>query len=527
MNAIRYAVLLLVLVCGAVQAYTSPFDVTWEDAPIRVGAGQTIGTDVVIRVPGGHYLYKDKTLLTFTALEGVRVKQISYPSGVSQTDPLTGKPKQVYPEGEVAISVILGLPKDLPEGERELSAMLEFQGCSEKLCLRPEERRIAWRLDVSPAEAEVTEAVPEKITEGRWSIKDLLGMRDFKDVVAHGRHIALLIALVAGILTSFTPCVWPLIPVTLLVIGVHKRGHILSNLMLSLSLVAGIAVTYALISLVAVAIGARVGFLFQSRIFLGFVILFLVAMSLSMLGAFNIQLPIRLQNMLVRLGGKGYLGAFLSGISLGFMATPCAGPVVGAMFVWVASVKEYVFGAELLAVYAFGLGIFYIVIGTFYGTFAARVRNVKIGIVVKKLLGAALLLPALYYLSTFMPANNGSNGINWMSSEQDAVVEAVSSGRPMMVIVGAKWCPPCVKLEKAVLTDPEIKALAKRFVVLHIDATVETEEVKRLLDKYDVAGWPSIIFVSPNGRIYEGLSIVGEAPTVRDFARAMTEALAR
>lgn len=519
---------LLLLIGSLAHAYQSPFAVSFETGKLKVASGSEIETSVIIRVPAGHFLYKDKTELSFTALDGIHVKAINYPKSVAHRDPVTGKSVEIYPEGEVTISVMLSAPADMAMGERNLSAYLEFQGCEEKLCLRPEEHTIDWKVSVSHVEGVITEEYKEHLEESSFSFKDLLNTRDFTDVISKGKHIALLIAFIAGLLTSLTPCVWPLIPVMLLIIGIHKRGQFFGNMALSFSLVAGIAVTYSILGIAASVAGAQIGFLFQQKIFIVFVVIFLVAMSLSMFGLFSIQLPQSARNALSKIGGKGYRGAFLSGISIGLLATPCVGPVLGPMLVWVASKKEYLFGAELLAIYALGLGVFYIVVGTFYGTLAGKIKNVKAGNVVKKILGLVLLIPAIYYLNSIIPTNGFINGgIEWRTDEPSAIVESLSESKPMMVVFGARWCPPCEKLEKDILSDKKVVGESKKFVPLHVDATANSDEIERILDKYHVIGWPTILFVSPGGKVYDDLSLVGDVPNIDELLDVMSLALKR
>ena len=107
------------------------------------------------------------------------------------------------------------------------------------------------------------------------------------------------------------------------------------------------------------------------------------------------------------------------------------------------------------------------------------------------------------------------------------MVDAVAKKKPMMIVFGARWCPPCQELEKKVLIDPDVENALKDLVVLHIDATIETKEVKRVLDKYNVVGWPTILFVSFNGTVYDDLTIVGDVPEKERLLEYIEEALER
>lgn len=523
----KIALFLMLTLSLEAFAYQSPFDVSWDEGEIKLGAGQRYMLEVMVRVPSGHFLYKDKTDLSFTTLEGIKVVSVVYPPAVAKEDPFSKKLVEIYTAGDIAIQANILVPKGIAPGERTVTAELEMQGCEEKLCLRPERRVISWDMNITPLADVVTQGPKEIIIKGEWSIRSLLDSKDFRKVVEKGKLMALLIALLAGLLTSLTPCVWPLVPVTLLIIGIHKKGHVFGNLMLSVSLVLGIAVTYGLLGAFAAAAGARMSFLFEHKIFLGVIAIFFVAMSLSMFGAFTIRLPHRLQNALTKIGGRGYMGAFLCGISLGLLATPCAGPMLAPMLVWVAAQKEYAFGGTMLGAYAFGLGTVYIVAGTFYGTFASKLKNIKAGNAIKKILGVLLLLPAIYYLSAMLPSNMGNGGISWRVNEQDAVIETLSTGKPMMIVFGAKWCPPCLELKQEVLADNAVVQASAKVVPLYIDATVSSSEIDALLDKYHVVGWPTILFVGKNGKVYDDLSVVGGVPTVENIVKLIDSAVNR
>ncbi|MBI2341333.1 MAG: thioredoxin family protein, partial [Deltaproteobacteria bacterium] len=92
---------------------------------------------------------------------------------------------------------------------------------------------------------------------------------------------------------------------------------------------------------------------------------------------------------------------------------------------------------------------------------------------------------------------------------------------------GAKWCPPCQELEHKVLHDPKMEEAVKKLVALHIDATSDSEEIRRVLDKYRVVGWPTILFVSPGGKVYDDLSIVGDVPAVDELLKLVEDAVGR
>jgi len=172
-----------------------------------------------------------------------------------------------------------------------------------------------------------------------------------------------LIAFLGGVLISFTPCVYPLIPVSIGYIGVKSSGSKFQGLILSLIYVTGIAVTYSALGLLASLTGTLFGRVSSSPltyIFAGSVI---VVFGLSMLDLFIIPLP-----NIIKLPGlkkENYLSTFILGLSSGLIVSPCLSPVLGSILVYLATKKNLLYGATLLFSFAYGMGLVLVLAGTF------------------------------------------------------------------------------------------------------------------------------------------------------------------
>lgn len=500
----------------------SPFDVIWDEAPVAVRAGDPFELKITVRAPSEHYLYADETDVDFTSFEGLIVNNVKYPKPSLYTDPYMGKKVKVYKD-DVAITIIGRVPESLKEGARELVARLSFRGCSPKLCFRPEEREISFNIDVTaplpkaepsirsplPSEQAVTGDIPSL----KLKFRDLIKTQDFADLLDRGVLFTMVIVFLAGVLTSLTPCVWPVIPVILLFVGIHPHKKFVENLLLALSLACGLVLVYAVLGVAAVVFGKNLGFLFQQRIFLALVVLFFIAMSLSMFGVFDLRMPRRWQHRLHELGGEGYRGAFLAGMGTGLVASPCAGPVLAALLGHVTLQRDYTKGFIYLVVYGFGMSLLFVILGASYGELAGKLKSGPWMVWVRRLLGILLLFPAAFYMGSLfrwssMPAVPADKPkIEWIKHEPDALRFASESGRPLMIEFGAEWCPPCRALETDFFRKFDIVNLSYRMVPLRVDATFETKEVRRLIDKYKVIGWPSVIFLDSNGKEYEYLRV--------------------
>lgn len=177
--------------------------------------------------------------------------------------------------------------------------------------------------------------------------------------------LAIIAAYIGGVLTSFTPCVYPIIPITVTYIGARGEGSKLKGFFLCLSHVLGIAVTYSLLGAFAALSGKFFGEISTNPwafFITGNIVLF---MALSMLGVFNLPTFSFIGKKGASSRGKGHFGAFVIGLAAGLVAAPCTAPVLGALLAFVASKQNLALGIATLFVFAYGLGTILILLGTF------------------------------------------------------------------------------------------------------------------------------------------------------------------
>ncbi|PYQ14845.1 MAG: thiol:disulfide interchange protein [Acidobacteria bacterium] len=208
--------------------------------------------------------------------------------------------------------------------------------------------------------------------------------------------LAYLIVFAAGVLTSFTPCVYPMIPVTVTYIGGAQAGSKKRAALRTLVYVLGIALVYS-------ALGA---FAALSKRFFGQIatnpwITFgvgnvIILFGLSMLDAVVIPVP----GILTRgaKGGENFLGALVMGMASGFVAAPCTAPVLGTLLIYVGSSGNVLYGASLLFTFAFGLGFLLLLLGTFAGALASLPKAGSWMVTIKKVFGFGMILVGEYFL---------------------------------------------------------------------------------------------------------------------------------
>jgi cytochrome c-type biogenesis protein len=211
---------------------------------------------------------------------------------------------------------------------------------------------------------------------------------------------AYLAAYVGGVLTSFTPCIYPVIPITIAYIGARGSESKLRGLAVSLFYVLGMAVTYTALGGLAAFTGRLFGQIQSSPWMYFLVANICVLMGLSMLGLFTITIPVprAIANFRITDGNKGFGGSFLVGIVSGLVVSPCTTPVLAVLLSLIASKQQVFFGMSLMFVFAFGLGTLLIIIGTFAHALAGIPRSGVWMTRINRIFGVILIGMGEYFL---------------------------------------------------------------------------------------------------------------------------------
>jgi len=380
---------------------------------------------------------------------------------------------------------------------------------------------------------------------------------------------------VGGILTSLTPCVYPLIPITVSVFGARQSEHRARSVALSATYVGGIAAMYSALGLFAALSWKAFGTVLSSPAVVVLLAVFLLVLAASMFGAFEIALPYAVQQKLSGVKGTGFAHAFGMGLVAGIIAAPCTGPVLAGVLAYVATQRNAVLGFWMLFTYAVGMGVLFFVLG------ATSLRLPRSGAwmeTVKSVLGIALVAAAVALVLPFVPRPGplplstrtvgvvagvlafagvlagalslsfhgaarekalkagalvlllagvglrfGWAGaprsdrpfqIPWLSDEKMAVQQSRATGKPLLIDFSAEWCAACKELDVHTWTDPVVaKEVSDRFVALKIDATDETEAIDQLTSKYNVPGLPTVLMMACKDDRPPECAVPGEGPT--------------
>jgi len=219
------------------------------------------------------------------------------------------------------------------------------------------------------------------------------------DTLSHHPLVALATLFGAGVVTSLTPCIYPMIPITVGILSGTSAGQRsrARTVRLTLAYVTGLALFYAILGLIAGLTGSLFGTVSSSpwaRLTIGNLLL---VFGLAMLDVIPVSAPRRLLEWTAGLTGGSYAGVFLLGATSGIVAAPCGAPAFAAILTWVATTRSGVLGFVYLFVFSLGMTALLIVVGLFSGTVAALPRSGAWMVWVKKGAGVALLAMAEYY----------------------------------------------------------------------------------------------------------------------------------
>jgi thiol:disulfide interchange protein DsbD len=386
---------------------------TPNQSPVReiIGAVSSVtdsDTERILKIPyevkllEKGYFYAESTYLKTpeTPVPGVDIK-ISVLSEIhSKMDPIQEREIKVYHDS-FNCEIVLELAKGA-EFPDSISLNAAYQACVGEMCLMPVEKEIT--IDLGSVQNHKKGGLQGTSKKSKKSeiIEPLKKNDDNKGGVekAFESGMPSLIALmfVGGFLASLTPCVWPMVPITVGILGSISGGGRLRGFAYSLIYVTGISITYATLGILAASSGSMFGAASANPIIVSVVFTVFLLFGLSMLDVFTIQIP---GNLASRFQQKrtGIIGVFLMGILAGLVASPCIAPVVGTLLALVAKTGNQFLGAVGLAAFAWGMGMIFILLGTFTGLISALPRSGMWMVDIKHLMGAAMILGAHYFLA--------------------------------------------------------------------------------------------------------------------------------
>jgi thioredoxin:protein disulfide reductase len=534
-----------------VQASASP--VGAGKATLVVRATLAAGWHVNSHKPSEDYLIP--TEVKVDAAEGMKAGEPRYPDGKLEKFAFSDRPLSVY-AGTFSIEV----PVEFAGAPRAVSGSVDYQACNDHQCLAP--ASVKFRAE-PPAAAAASSGAPS-VTGGAVPLSEArrLGAstaaagasEDFGDLLKRRGMAGVLILLFGwGLALNLTPCVYPVIPLTVSFFGGQTGGQNRRTLLLASVYVLGMATMYSALGVTAALSGRLFGVALQSPWVLGGVALVLVGLALSMFGLYDIRMPTALMQ---KAGARqGVAGAYGMGLLVGVVAAPCVGPVVLGLLAFVAATQDALLGFLFFFVLSLGLGLPFLFLAAFSGRIAALPRAGAWMEGVKKVFGWILLAMAAYFLRNALPGVAGAwllpavlvlgalallvlhgglklgiraavaalfvavaaffspigraetSGPAWSAYDASRIAAAA---RPAIVDFSASWCLPCLELDKKTFADPRVRdALARRGLFKADMTKAAAPETVALAEHYAILGVPTVIFLDASGQERKDLRLVG------------------
>lgn len=381
---------------------TDPLIANLQVLPYEWSPGQGGNISIKMQLPEGFHAYEDQFRVVILEPDGFKIAPFKIEPITEWYDKFSKKQRRGV-EKTSTLTAHIEAPDRFLQRHTKMKLELTYQACSDQFCLFPTTKTLDVPIMVTMVEGAAQLQEPE--TKPVMTPSSFLDASTIKLYLGSSIALGLLFVFLAGIFTSFTPCIFPMIPITLAVLGNHSNERSrLQNFITSCVYVLGIATTYSVLGLIAAESGSVFGASLGSPLVLSVVCVIFLAMSLSMYGLYEFQVPAFIRNSLGNSKQKKNLGgAYLTGMFAGIVASPCVGPVLVAILTYVASTQNRVIGFFYLFFYALGLGLIFIVLGLSnqFSKFLPRSGGWMNSM--KFILGSLMLGAFYYYLDLLLP----------------------------------------------------------------------------------------------------------------------------
>ncbi|MBS1519067.1 MAG: protein-disulfide reductase DsbD [Bacteroidetes bacterium] len=530
------------------------------------------------------YVVEDPTLIkTSVSVPENKFKIISsfFPESEKLKFEFSDNEINVY-EGKIAVGIYLTVTDKNLSGILIVPVKLSFQACDEKACYPPKSVTDTVRINIDSDKRSAETINKDVFSKIDFSRPVLLNSAEKKeqgkltenvrtespqsqeDQVSNwmqekGLLVSLFLIFLGGLALNLTPCVYPLIPITVSFFGAQTSGSKSQSILMGIFYALGMSITYSALGVFAALTGSLLGTALQNPVVIIVIALIMLALGLSMFGLFEIKVP----QSLALMGNKnrsGYIGSVLMGLTVGFIAAPCIGPFVLSLLVFVGKTGNPLTGFLLFFILSMGLGLPYIFLAASSSSISKLPRSGEWMEGIKIIFGFILFGMALNTLEPLIPKEifkivfplyiilagvylilvdkKGKNAqfythvkyfiailavvygtwnikpdassasVNWqMHSSVESIENSIrSADKPVIIDFYADWCAQCKELDEYTYTDPEIIELSKSFNNIKVDLTQENSSIS---DKYNIKGLPVVLFMDSKGNEIKELRVTG------------------
>jgi thiol:disulfide interchange protein len=544
-------------------------DVTPLTERTNAHAGDTVRVAIKVTLPEGVHTQSNKpsddsfipTELNVDA--PYTVKEIVWPPSADLVQAGLDKPLKVF-EQAFTIGVAVVVPADTPAGPIAIPASLRYQACDANLCYSPTNARVAWKLDIVASGAPLaapdasfaaikfgsgeqggvraggaggagktggaqTEAVDLSkfdafevagTTGGYQGSSDFLkfihdaesGVKQRGMFEGRGPLAILLLVLIGGLALNLTPCVLPMIPINLAIIGAgaqaSSRGR---GFLLGSAYGVAMAVVYGVLGLVVILTAGSFGTINSSPWFnVGIAILFVV-LGLAM---FDVLL-IDFSKYAANVGAGASKGSVVLAFSMGAVAALLAGACVAPVVIQVVlfSSNLYATGTKIALALPFCLGVGMAIPWPIAGAGLAALPKPGMWMVrVKQAFGVFILATAAYYgyqayelfANRWVDASAVSASVDaqlkegWHASLAEGLDTAAREGKPVLIDMWATWCKNCLTMDKTTLQNAEVRSALSGYVKVKFQAEdPDSVPAKPIMQRFDAVGLPAYVILKP------------------------------